>query len=153
MHYTHDKILVIDFPGVFVVKDLFKSMVLVLLFIELIWFFIPLDWAFFGNDVATIWNGSGGILNDRIYYYWSVSYSIISFIVYCALYNFIKWSPKALLILILVDLVVTPFFGVAVFSGFGSLLFKVVMTCTGIVLAMAYFSDLKKDFVRQVGGA
>lgn len=142
-----------DFLGVFVLRDLFKSMVLLLLFIELIWLFVPLNWSYFGHDMALGWIGVGSLLSDEVYRIWSFSYSVISLVVYFALYNFIKWAPRMLLLVVIADLVVTPFVGIAVISGFASLLFKLVMTCTGIVLALAYFSELKNDFVRKVGGA
>ncbi|MGI5310669.1 hypothetical protein [Rheinheimera sp. WS51] len=134
-------------------RDLFKFMVLLLLFIELIWLFVPRDWAYFGHDMAAGWNGAGGVLSDEVYRIWSISYSVALLVVYFALYNYIKWAPRALLVLVCIDLATTSFLGISVFTGFDLFLYKLILICSGAVLAMAYFSDLKKDFVRKVGSA
>lgn len=134
-------------------RDLFKFMVLLLLFIELIWIFVPRDWAFFGHDMAAGWNGAGGVLSDYAYSIWSLSYSAVSLVVYFALYSYIRWAPRVLLIMVCIDLVTTSFLGISVYTGFDLFLYKLILLCSGAILSMAYFSDLKKDFVRKVGGA
>jgi hypothetical protein len=134
-------------------KNLFRIMVLLLIFIELIWIFVSRDWAYFGQDMAAGWNGAGGVLSDEVYGIWSTSYSAVLLVVYFALYNYIKWAPKTFLILVCIDLATTPFLGISVFTGFDLLLYKLILICSGSVLGLAYFSELKNDFVRKVGGA
>lgn len=131
-----------------VLQNNFRVLIYMLIFLDFFWFFVPSGWSYLGHDMAQGWNGEGGIIAGRVYDIIAYSFFVLNIFTYLALYNFKRWAPKLFLILIFIDLVLTPFYGVNVFSGFETLLHKLALFGAAILLSMIYFSDLKRDFVR-----
>lgn len=130
------------------IKDSFRILIYILITLDFIFSFISLQWAYFGHDRVLNWVGEGALFPLNYYFIYSYAAYFITLVIYLGLYNYKKWARPALLWLWSLDLIITPFSGIYVFSGLGMMIFKITLILTGLLIGLVYFSELRLKFAR-----
>lgn len=126
--------------------DRFKALIFMLIFLEVTWLIVPMQWSYFGNDMALGWLGLGGIVPVQMDYYLSYSLSFFYLFIYLALYSLRQWARRGLWIVIFLDLILSLFNGIQIYSGFELVIAKLLALGAGLALGISYTQKLNEIF-------
>lgn len=127
-------------------RGFFRLIIFILVVLDFILAFVPLKWAYLGNEEVLNWVGVGAFFSLDFYFLYFYLLYFISLFLYIGIYHYKKPARFGLVCLWLLDVVLTPFSGIYVFSGLSMMLFKITLLLTGFLIALSYFSIIKNLF-------
>ncbi len=130
------------------IEKLYKTLILVLILIQLLWFFIPWQFAYPDESInALMWLGANSIIESRNFIViYSVGIVALYILSYIGLLFYIPTAKTLYCILVLGSGFAGPFLGLSVQSGYESLLGYYITIGDGIVLCMILFTSIALKF-------
>ena len=130
-------------------RVLFRNLVVAVMAIYIAFLIIPFYWEqLYDQDTLTAlsWNNWGSYVPipiiDAIAWFFPVAYAIIS----VGLFFFKNWARKLFLIFTLSVGFLYPLCGLAVITGWESVISYYMILGDGIILTMAYFTSVRNEF-------
>lgn len=132
-------------------KKWFQFLVWFLLFLYAVAFFLPYAWGYMYDEElynALLWNGWRGLLNNVKLLSMPLSSWMIFlyFIASVGLLSYKKWGRSVYLVCLLINAVLWSFNGLAVNYGIGNTLAVLTAVLNGVVLSLAFFSEIGDEF-------
>jgi hypothetical protein len=117
----------------------FRSLVVLTLFLNIFWFAFPHFWylVYSPEEVDLLLrDGEGGLLLNDSYvaYIYCVAYVVLSI----GLLRLQYWAKIGFSCLMLLGLILSPFFGVSVLGGYDVLLSSIIGLSYGVILTLAF---------------
>lgn len=128
-------------------ERLYRVVVAFLFIVQLVWFFGPWGLAYDQESIAAlVWLGYGAILSEQTIGFISYVVVFLYSLAYIGLFYFYRPARTIYLLLIIVNGLFMPAYGLLVQSGFENMLIYFITIGDGFIIAMAYFTNISKRF-------
>lgn len=136
-------------------KKLVRKIILVVLCFHVVYILFPpwvgLDGKYVIQQLTAEWFGYGSLLDGKYILYISLGSSILYLISYVGLFLFKGWGRTLFVFLITFELLMSPFLGLSIQSGFQVFFSYFLTLAQGILVSLLYFTSLK-DVYKKVEG-
>lgn len=127
----------------------FRLLVLLSVVLYVGWYFFGyIEYRFYSPEIIDLmtWSGYGAAFNWNVLNYISYALLLAYGIVCLGLIYFKPWARECFLLLTILALLSSFIFGVNVLTEASSIYLQVMNMIDGFIIALIYFSDLKKEF-------
>ncbi len=133
-------------------EKFYKSLILFLILLQLLWFFIPWDFAYPDNSVnALMWLGTNSIIESHTFIiFYSNTLITLYLIAYIGLLFYNRTAKLLYFILVIGNGLASPLFGISVQSGYESLIGYFLVIGDGMILCMILFTSISQKFEKPL---